>query len=301
MLGGSGGSVFGGLTGGPDPSARLEPDEIVVTCSKACQALHQAKAIVVTLIPGIDFLNCAMHGCGPLDWGFASIDLFPGWGKLGKLRKLIPCGCLEAGTLVATPDGLVPIESIKVGDLVLAKNQQTSEIAAKPVTDLVRPDPKPLYRLDLTDAGGEAEAFHATDDHPWKVEGKGWVDTLNLKPGDRIDTGSGADMVVSALTITGRVETTYNLTIANWHTFLVGEDGAVVHNIDCKKRIPGLSGKEAAKDAPSWVRGQAPRIGESGRDFARRLMDAKYGPGNYKTGPGSEFQSIQKYADRGFM
>jgi len=131
---------------------------------------------------------------------------------------------------VATPRGLVPIEKIAVGDLVLSKKEDTGEVAAKPVTDLIRPGPKPLYKLELVDAGGEGETFHATDDHPWKVEGKGWVETANLTAGDRIDTESGADMVVTALTLTERVEQTYSLTVADWHTFMVGEDHAVVHN-----------------------------------------------------------------------
>ena len=129
----------------------------------------------------------------------------------------------------------MPIETIRVGDLVLSKNEVTGEVAPKPVTDLIRPEPKPLYQLQAFDAGGEAETFHATDDHPWKVEGKGWAETLDLKPGDRIDTGSGADMVVTSLTLTERVEPTYNLTVADWHTFMVGEDQVVVHNANCYK------------------------------------------------------------------
>jgi RHS repeat-associated protein len=140
------------------------------------------------------------------------------------------CGCLKAGTLVSTPEGLRPIEAIAIGDLVLAQNQETGEIAPKRVADLIRPQPKPLYALQLLDAGGETEMFEATDDHPWKVEGKGWVETADLLPGDRIDTASGADMVVTSLQKTERVEHTYNLTVADWHTFLVGEDQAVVHN-----------------------------------------------------------------------
>lgn len=124
---------------------------------------------------------------------------------------------------------------------------------------------------------------------------------MNLRPEDRIDTASGADMTLLSLEKTERVEHTYNLTIADWHTFLVGEDQAVVHNVECKVRIPGKSGKEAAKNAPSWARGEAPHIGESGKAFAKRLMDSKYGEGNYKTGPGSEFNKLQKYGDRGFQ
>ena len=60
------------------------------------------------------------------------------------------------------------------------------------------------------------------------------------------------------------------------------------------------SGKEMASDIPSWARGEKPLEGESGKDFARRLCDDKYGKGNYDTGPGSEYNKLRKYGDRGF-
>jgi len=65
---------------------------------------------------------------------------------------------------------------------------------------------------------------------------------------------------------------------------------------------PGVSGKEGAKDVPSWALGQKPRVGESGREFATRLMDQKYGQGNWgnRVGPGKEFNQIQKWGDRAF-
>ena len=44
-----------------------------------------------------------------------------------------------------------------------------------------------------------------------------------------------------------------------------------------RKRKAGQSGKEAAKDVPSWAKGEHPRIGEDGKTFAKRLLDKKYG------------------------
>ena len=68
-----------------------------------------------------------------------------------------------------------------------------------------------------------------------------------------------------------------------------------------KEPIPRLSGAEGAKNPPSWARGMRPRVGESGRDFAKRLLDEKYGPGNWKDdGPDSEFSKIKKWGDRSF-
>jgi len=50
----------------------------------------------------------------------------------------------------------------------------------------------------------------------------------------------------------------------------------------------GIGGKEGAKDVPSWVRGERPRV------------DEKYGPNNWKEGPGTEFNKIRKWGDRAF-
>ena len=47
---------------------------------------------------------------------------------------------------------------------------------------------------------------------------------------------------------------------------------------------------------PSWAEGQRPLPGESASGFAKRLCDQKYGPGNYPTGPGSEYNKILKWA-----
>ncbi|MET7774043.1 hypothetical protein [Nocardia sp. NPDC005366] len=59
------------------------------------------------------------------------------------------------------------------------------------------------------------------------------------------------------------------------------------------------SGKDKASDAPSWAKGKAPYVGESGKAYARRLMDEHYGPGNWEgAGPNSEFNKIKKYGDR---
>jgi hypothetical protein len=46
--------------------------------------------------------------------------------------------------------------------------------------------------------------------------------------------------------------------------------------------------------------GQQPLATENGRDFAGRMLDEKYGVGNYPTGPGSEFSKIKKWGDRAF-
>jgi hypothetical protein len=75
----------------------------------------------------------------------------------------------------------------------------------------------------------------------------------------------------------------------------------IIQSVVFKVPVPGLSGKEGAKDVPSWARGNRPMVGEDGKAFAKRLLDKQYGVGNWEKGAGSEFSQIQKWADRSFM
>jgi RHS repeat-associated protein len=68
-----------------------------------------------------------------------------------------------------------------------------------------------------------------------------------------------------------------------------------------RDRRADRSGREAADNVPSWARGARPMTGENGRQFATRVMNDRYGAGNWSsTGPGSEFSQLKKFGDRGF-
>lgn len=72
-----------------------------------------------------------------------------------------------------------------------------------------------------------------------------------------------------------------------------------------KERDTSKKGKEASSDVPSWVVHDPkarPKKGESGKDFADRVMRERYGDSwrNRGTGPNSEHNKIRKYGDRAF-
>ncbi|MEL7655391.1 MAG: polymorphic toxin-type HINT domain-containing protein, partial [Bacillota bacterium] len=76
--------------------------------------------------------------------------------------------------------------------------------------------------------------IEATENHPFWVEGEGWVDACNLKSGDILRLESGENVEISDLK---RVEldspiNVYNFEVQDWHTYFVSEDGVLVHN-DC--------------------------------------------------------------------
>jgi hypothetical protein len=76
--------------------------------------------------------------------------------------------------------------------------------------------------------------------------------------------------------------------------------GEGLFNMAKKKPKAGGGGKAGATDLPTWVRakGEFPNVGESGRDFAKRVCDDEFGAGNYDTGPRSDFNQIKKWADQ---
>jgi hypothetical protein len=72
-----------------------------------------------------------------------------------------------------------------------------------------------------------------------------------------------------------------------------------------KDRISGLTDKEAATDIPSWTDkwpDARPGMEESGTTFATRMMNKKYGVGQWeRTGQqGTEFSQLKKFGDRAF-
>ena len=59
------------------------------------------------------------------------------------------------------------------------------------------------------------------------------------------------------------------------------------------------TGKEKASDYPSWVKQYNRDPDEGCKDFAKSVLDQKYGAGNWNSGPGSEYSKIVKACQRG--
>ena len=98
-----------------------------------------------------------------------------------------------------------------------------------------------------------------------------------------------------------------SLSFASGQTTVFTESrSTLIAAFECKefKKRNGDTGKAAASDAPSWVKNEGHKPcknpNEDGKAFAKRLLDVKYGPGEYKTGADSEHNKIQKYGDRSF-
>ncbi len=149
--------------------------------------------------------------------------------QAGKKAAKEAC-CFVAGTLVDTEDGLRPIEQIEIGDRVWARDEATGETALRPVTDLIQRHERVIWQVSLTGSDGEVESFETTDDHPWWIAGQGWKKTEELVAGMAVVTRDGRGMVLNSVEETERTDATYNLTVAEFETYFVGEQRVLVHN-----------------------------------------------------------------------
>ena len=90
----------------------------------------------------------------------------------------------------------------------------------------------------------------------------------------------------------------WDLTVTENHDFFVefsidSHTSVLVHN--CPDR--GGSTGHGKGTIPSWFRNGTwtRESGQSAQQFATRVLNKKFGPGRWNTGPGSEFNRIVKY------
>ena len=145
--------------------------------------------------------------------------------------------CLAAGTVVWTASGAAPIEQIALGDLVLSQHPDSGELAYKPVLRTTKRPPERLVQMTAGDA-----KLDCTGGHPFWVAGSGWTNARTLKPGSHLHGATGTT-TVSGIT-DADTRPTYNLIIADFHTYFVGPDRVLSHDNTVQKPtssvVPGL-------------------------------------------------------------
>lgn len=156
-----------------------------------------------------------------------------------------PSSCFVAGTPVRTDTGLVAIESIQVGDRVLAKDIETGELAYKPVVLTTRREAPHVVRLTVG-----SESFDMTGGHLVWASGDGWTKARDLSPAQPLHTATGTvavDSVESA-----KPATVYNIVVDEFHTYFFGEFMILSHDPTIPRLtnvlVPGLPPGDSASE-----------------------------------------------------
>ena len=141
--------------------------------------------------------------------------------------------CFAAGTLIATANGLIPIEDIQPGNFVWATNPETGETELKPVVQLFRNETDEWVHVTVN-----GEEIVCTSEHPFYSPVKGWTAACQLRAGDILVLVNGEYVVVEQVQheILENPETTYNFEVDDFHTYYVGKESVLVHNL-CVKQV----------------------------------------------------------------
>ena len=159
---------------------------------------------------------------------------------------LPPCmgNSFVAGTLVESINGLVPIETLEEGDLVWAVDPETGAAGWYPITWTTKHEDADLVTLSVTPISVDGEALSSTQEHtivviitatlehPFWVEGIGWMNAGDLDTGDVLLSADGRRLVVQAAVRSSGPAMVYNFTVDALHTYTVTELRVVVHNIN---------------------------------------------------------------------
>ncbi|MBD1372153.1 DNRLRE domain-containing protein [Hazenella sp. IB182357] len=149
------------------------------------------------------------------------------------------CQCFTAGTTVLTEEGEKPIEEVKIGDKVLAKDENTGEVAYKEVEWLYQRDVTEIYQIHVED-----EVIETTAEHPFWGKGVGWVKTQDLKSGDVFETADGRTLNVDKVVKRDKKTTVYNFKVKDFHTYYVSNLKVFTHNKCDIELFRGVSPEE---------------------------------------------------------
>jgi Pretoxin HINT domain len=126
-----------------------------------------------------------------------------------------------AGTLVHTERGLLPIEKVRVGAMVLSQPEGGGERAYRRVTDTMSSDDIAVLEVAFETADGIQETLLATRDHPFWVQDMGWRALVTVEMGHKLQLGNGRDATVVSVRDTGAKQRVFTLSVDGFHTYCV--------------------------------------------------------------------------------
>ena len=121
-----------------------------------------------------------------------------------------------------------PIEDIETDDEVCAYNTETGQTEKRCVVRTYIHEDKPTYDVVVNDG----EKVTATTEHPFMVEGKGYIPVDELEKGDLLVRADGSTIEVLSVNATGETTTVHNFEVEGLHNYYVraGDHWLLVHN-----------------------------------------------------------------------
>ncbi|WP_346962660.1 DNA/RNA non-specific endonuclease [Moraxella catarrhalis] len=144
-----------------------------------------------------------------------------------------------------TTDGLKPIETITHGDLIWSRQEFGDEYDYRPVIATKATPNQEIYEVVVKHSNNSTETFKTTKEHPFWVEGIGWLKASLLEQGmTLLDKHGLPNVTIISQTKLDHTDTVYNFEVQEFHTYHIGKYGVWVHNAECCDVIQGNAGSK---------------------------------------------------------
>jgi len=183
-------------------------------------------------ITGKDVGGLFLTGLGTFLSGVGTFASVKGLGKAAdEFADVVNNACFVEGTQIETIDGKKNIEDIEEGDYVLAEDPETGEQEYKPVVRTFINEKDVLMHIFVED-----EEIVCTPEHPFYVEGVGFVLAGDLQTGNILRTSDRENPRIKKVEKEYLNEPikVYNFEVEDFHTYYVSEKSILVHNA-CKE------------------------------------------------------------------
>jgi A nuclease family of the HNH/ENDO VII superfamily with conserved AHH/Pretoxin HINT domain len=188
------------------------------------------------------------------------ITLSPNASELDNAAKILIAeglGCFSGETKIITSTGLRRIDSLQGEELVWSRDEASGAEGWQRVEMVKQTPPIAISGLDCLLPDGQVHRIRGTHGHPiWSLKHGSFVGLGELLPGDHLllaqDQGYATVIAVHTLSVTegGARQPTYNLTVANWHTYFVAVGEAAT----------GKTGPPAAVWVHNTIGGDCPGV-----------------------------------------
>ena len=161
--------------------------------------------------------------------------------------------CFTEETQIYTTSGYKNISEVKPNDYIYSYNNTNDKFSFCRVTEVHKNVANNLVVLGIGN-----ELIRCTPEHPFLTT-DGWIRAANLNVGDHVRGSNNSLVCVTNKNYTTVPSTNvYNLTVENNHTYTVGRNNLVVHNV-CAKDFAGDTyhfpdGSPQASKYPNGIR-----------------------------------------------
>lgn len=148
--------------------------------------------------------------------------------------------CLAAGTMIMTNQGLKPVESLAIGDMVVAQDIDSGEIQLKAVLKTTVRNASQLINISVGN-----EVITASAGHPFWIVGEGWKMASELQTGMEIHSMQGPQRISKIEK--GTFDRSYNLIVSDFASYFIGPNMLLSHDNTMREAVheavPGVAGK----------------------------------------------------------